>query len=119
MKPKTLTQTFNSGVVNIYSVGDIAHPGGMPKEGLTLKVGSLRYHERTVGMSRFWAAMQNQTKVDMVLRMPRLETVSTHDVAIPIDGRQYEIKQVQYPEDIDPPAMDLSLERLDKEYDLA
>lgn len=118
MKPKTLTQTFNSGIVNIYSVGDIAPPGGMPKEGLTLKVGSLRYHERTVGMNRFWVAMQNQTKVDMVLRAPRVGTVSTHDVAIPVDGRQYKIKQIQYPEDVEPSAMDLSLERLDSDYDL-
>jgi hypothetical protein len=70
-------------------------------------------------MSRFWAAMQNQTEVDMVLRMPRLGTVSTHDVAIPIDGKQYDIVQIQYPEVIDPLVMDLSLKRLDKEYDLA
>ena len=35
-------QTFNDGVANIYSVGNIASPGGMPKDGLTLKVEALR-----------------------------------------------------------------------------
>lgn len=113
------TQTFNDGVVKIYSVGNIAAPGNMPKEGLTLKVGPLRYKERTVGLNRFWVAMQNQARVDMVLRMPRIGIVSTHDVAIPPDGKQYEVKQVQYPEEIEPPVMDLTLERLDKDYDLA
>lgn len=112
-------QTFNDGIVNIYSVGNIAADGNKPVEGLTLKAGPLRYHERTVGMSRYWAAMQNQTKVDLLLRVPQLRNVSTHDIAIPNDGKQYEIKQVQYPEDVEPPVMDLSLERLDSDYDLA
>lgn len=112
-------QTFNDGVVNIYSVGNIAAPGNMPKEGLTLKVGSLRYKERTVGMNRFWAAMQNQTRVDLMLRVQRLRNISPHDVAIPNDGEQYKIIQVQYPEDVEPSVMDLSLERIDAVYDLA
>lgn len=120
MLPKT--QMFNDGVVSIYSVGNIASPGGMPKEGLTLKVSSLRYKERTVGMGRYWAAMQNNVKVDMVIRVPcapmRLETVSTQDIVIPIDGQQYKIVQIQKPEDIYPPVMDLSLERLVQKYDI-
>ncbi len=119
MKPQTLTQTFNSGIVNVYSVGNIADPGDMPREGLTLKAGPLRYDERTVGMNRFWAAMQNQVKVDMVIRAPRIDAISTHDIAIPVDGTQYEIKQVQYPPDVEPPVMDLTLEKLDSDYDLA
>jgi hypothetical protein len=112
MKPLK-PQTFNDGVVNVYSVGNIADVGSMPKEGLTLKVGPLRYHERTVGMNRFWAAMQNQSRVDLVLRVPQRREVLTHDIAIPTDGKQYKIKQIQYPEDISPPVMDLSLERIE------
>jgi len=118
MKPLK-PQTFNDGVVNIYSVGNTAPPGDMPKEGLTLKVGPLRYKERTVGMNRFWTAMQNQSRVDLLLRVPQIREVSTHDVAIPSDGQQYKIMQIQYPEEIKPPVMDLSLERIDKAYDLA
>jgi len=38
--------------------------------------------------------------------------VSTQDVAIPNDGRQYRIVQVQYPEDVQPPVMDLTLEEV-------
>jgi len=108
MKP----QTFNDGVVNIYTVGNTAAPGSMPQEGLTLKVGPLRYKERTVGLNRFWAALQNQARVDLLLRVPQIREVSTHDIAIPNDGKHYDIVQIQYPEDIEPPVMDLSLERI-------
>lgn len=113
------TQTFNDGVANIYSVGNISPPGGMPKEGLTLKVGPVRYKERTVGMSRFWTAMQTNARVSRLLRMPKITTVSSQDVIIPTDGEQYKVLQVQYPEDIYPPVMDLSLERIDATYDIA
>jgi len=103
-------------------VGNIAPPGGMPKEGLTLKVSSLRYKERTVGMSRYWAAMQANVKIDMVIRVPyvpiKAKAISTQDIAIPIDGEQYRIVQIQKPEDIYPPVMDLSLERLVQKYDI-
>lgn len=112
------TQYFNDGVVNIYSVGNIAPPGNMPKEGLTLKVGPLRYKERTVGMGRFWTAMQAQVKIDQVIRVQQLRSISTQDIAIPNDGKQYEIKQIQYPEDVEPPVMDLSLERVEADYDI-
>jgi hypothetical protein len=113
------TQSFNDGVVQIYTVGNIAQSGNMPKEGLTLKVGPLRYKERTVGMGRFWTAMQAQAQIAQVLRVPQIRSVSTQDIAIPNDGKQYEIKQIQYPEDVDPPVMDLSLERVEADYDLA
>lgn len=116
---KKQTQTFEDGVVSIYSVGNIAVAGNMPKEGLTLKVEKLRYDEKTVGMSRFWISKQAQIKIDLLIRTPQLREVSTQDVAIPKDGKQYKILQIQYPEGIFPPVMDLSLERLVQEYDIA
>lgn len=114
-----VSQAFNDGIVNIYSVGNIALAGNKPKEGLTFKVGPLHYEERTVGMGRFWTALQAQVKIEMVLRVPRLRSVSSQDVAIPNDGQQYEIKQIQFPKDVYPPVMDLSLERLSADYDIA
>lgn len=116
---KQKTQSFKDGVVNIYSVGNTAESGNKPKEGLTLKVGNLRYDERTVGMSRFWAALQAQVQIDLIIRTPQQRNVSTQDIAIPIDGQQYKIKQIQYPPDVYPPSMDLSLERLEAAYDIS
>lgn len=111
-------QTFNDGIVSIYSVADISEPGGMPQEGLTLKR-SLRYKERTVGISRFYSALQNNVNVSSVLRCPCLRNVSTQDIAIPNNGKQYAIRQIQYPEDIYPPVMDLTLERIEQTYAIA
>lgn len=115
MKPTT--QPFKDGVVKIYKVTNISLPGNMPKDGLVIK-NNLRYDERTVGMSRFWTAMQAQVKVEQLLRVPRLNTISTQDIAIPIDGEQYKIIQIQYPQDAEPPCMDLSLERIDSDYEI-
>lgn len=113
------TQTFNDGVANIYSVDNDASSGDMPKEKLRIKISSLRYKERTVGMSRFWTAMQINAKISRIFRMPRITSISPQDIIIPTDGEQYKIVQVQYPEDIYPPVMDLSLERMVQKYDIA
>lgn len=67
-------------------------------------------------MNRFYAAMQNNVKVDMVIRVHRLSDVSTQDVAV-VNSEQYKIKQVQYPSDVESPCMDLSLERVVQNYD--
>jgi hypothetical protein len=102
------TQTFNDGIVCIYDLAD---------DVLTLKR-SLRYHERTVGLSRHYTAKQSQVKIAYVLRCPRLRDVSAQDIAIPNDGKQYRIEQIQYPEDIEPPVMDLTLSELLAVYDI-
>lgn len=119
-KQKIQNQTFNDGIANIYTVNNIAPPGGMPKEGLVLKVENLRYEERVVGMSRFWTAMQGHTKIERLLRFLRVDSVKRDDVVIPTDGTQYRIKQIQYPQsEAYPPCMDLSLERIEAAYDIA
>jgi len=108
-------QSFPDGVVSVYKVTDLALPGDLPKEGLVLKQ-SLRYRERTVGMSRFYQALQNNIKVDFVIRCPEVRGLSEKAadilVAVLIDGQQYQVMQIQYIEDSAPKSMDLSLERL-------
>lgn len=111
------TQSYNDGVVSVYTVSDVSQPGEMPVEALTLKE-ALRYEERTVGLTRFYAALQNNVNIKYVLRCPRIRSVSTQDVAVPVDGKQYKIVQVQYPQDVEPPSMDLTLEELSPAYDI-
>lgn len=111
------TQSFNDGVVKIYNVTNTAGSGDMPQQTITLKQ-TLRYKERTVGLQRFWAAHQANVTVNYVLRCPCLRDVSAQDVAIPNDGKQYRIVQIQYPEDVDPPVMDLTLEEIKQVYDI-
>ena len=119
MIPKTITPPLNDGILNIYNVDNIAEPGNKPKQGLKVKVSNLRYEERTVGMTRYWTALQANARVQQVLRVPRINTVHTDDVAVPTDGTQYKIIQVQYPPGIDPKMMDLSLEKVEVVYDIA
>jgi hypothetical protein len=102
-------RTFNDRRCEDYEVPNTAPPGVWPVEGITLNQ-TLRYKERTVGLQRFWAAHQASVTVNYVLRCPCLRDVSAQDVAIPNDGKQYRIVQIQYPEDVDPPVMDLTLD---------
>ena len=111
------SQQFNDGIVKIYDVTNTAPDGGMPIEGITLKQ-TLRYKERTVGLTRRNFARQDNVVIKYVLRCPRLRDVSAQDIAIPNDGKQYRIWDVQYPEDIDPPVMDITLEEMKAVYDI-
>lgn len=118
MKP--ITQTFNDGVLTVYKVGNIAGLGNMPKDGLVPKFdNTLPYEERTVGVTRFVANKQDQSVIEQLLRIPRINGIAREDVVIPIDGEQYKIKQVQSINDVEPRCLDLSLERVDVAYELA
>lgn len=116
MPKQTRTQTYNDGLCQICEVANIASPGEMPRDGLREKV-ELRYEERTVGMNRFWTAMQAHSRIDFLIRTPQIRSVSVHDVVVLPGDEQYEIKQIQYPKDVEPPSMDLSLTRLETRYD--
>lgn len=113
---KAKAQTYNDGVVRLYRVSDAAAPGCAPVERPVLR-GRLRYEERTVGVTRHYAAMQARDRIDLVLRCPRFP-VSALDVAVPNDGRQYRVTLVQHPKDVEPPCMDLTLQRLEMDYEL-
>ena len=106
-------QTFNSGIVDIYEVENAAAPGGMPA--LRLKVPvmyALRFDERVVGYGRRMQGLQASMTIDRLFRCPRQESVNTKCIAIH-KNVQYRIRQVQFPPDIYPPVMDLSLERVE------
>lgn len=117
MKLKTLTQTFNDGVLSIFKVENIAESGNMPKDGLVLKYGPLRYEERIVGITRNTYAMQSQSSIEQLLRIQRIGDVSVHDVVILSNGSQFDVYQAQYINDTEPRCIDLSLTRLEVAYE--
>ena len=92
---KTKFESFNDGVVDLHKVTDLALPGDLPVEGLVLKQ-TLRYKERTVGLNRYYEALQHDIKVDYVIRCPEVRGLSEKAtdilVAILIDGQQYAVK---------------------------
>lgn len=105
------TQTFNDGYLRVFRIENTAQPGDAPRPEPVQKYG-LRYAERSVGVTRMYQAMQAGQQIDLLLRCPRLP-LSPLDIVIPNDGLQYRIESVQYPADVTPECMDLTLRRLD------
>lgn len=114
-----VTQTFNSGYAVVYAVNDAARPGYAPVQALT-RIIRVDYEERRVGVTRFFAAAQNQIRIDKLIRVPRVDAISTQDVIVLNgDGVQYAVDQVQTVDGIFPPSMDLTLTRVEQVYSYA
>lgn len=112
-----ITQELNSGVVYIYSVEDSAQPGYQPKPALKLKL-TLRYEEQHLGINRLYLSRQNQAEVEKVIRVPRQDSISNQDVAILENGSQYSIDYTQTVQDVYPPCLDLSLVKVEQNYEV-
>ena len=113
-----VTQGFNDGVVRIFSVSDAAAPGWQPKPVPKLKV-TLRYQERTMGIQRYYAAQQNQVELRRVIRVPRAGDVTSQDIAVTEDGRQYRVDLVQAVQEVWPASVDLTLAAVEQVYDVS
>lgn len=114
-----ITQEMNSGVVKIYSVEDSAQPGYQPKPALKLKL-TLRYEEQRLGINRLYLSRQNMAEVEKVIRVERQDEapISNQDVAILENGSQYSINYTQTVQDIYPPCLDLSLVKIEQNYEV-
>ena len=88
-----------------------------PVEKLNLKV-KLRYEEQRLGIQRYYSGRQNQAEIERVIRVPRAGKVSSQDVAITEDGHQYRIDMVQAAVDVYPACVDLTLARIDQNYEV-
>lgn len=111
-------QTFNDGVVRIYEVKNTTIPGKTPKKSLVFKE-TIRYKAKTVGITRMNLAKQNNSKADKLIECPRREVVTATSVAMLQDGKQYQVINLQYPEEREPPTMLITMERLGKLYDIS
>ena len=112
-----ISQSYNDGVVYIYRAKNDAAPGDTPHKKLVRK-GQLNFENRTVGMARFYTAMQAGIKISRVLRVPQGFEVSAQDVAVLLgDKTQYSIVQVQATQDVWPASLDLTLEEVVRKYD--
>ena len=112
-----ITQEMNSGVVKIYSVEDSAQPGYQPKPALKLKL-TLRYEEQRLGINRLYLSRQNLAEGEKVIRVPRQDSISNQDVAILENGSQYSIDYTQTVQDVYPPCLDLSLVKVEQDYEV-
>lgn len=112
-----ITQGFNDGVVSVYTVKNIAQSGYRPAEGLEKKL-TLRYAEQRLGINRLYMSRENQVEIERVLRVPRNNAISSQDIAVMENGKQYRIDYVQSISDVWPACMDLSLTKIEQEYEV-
>ena len=113
-----ISQSYNSGVVTVYRVTDGARPGFASAPVLEKKA-VLRYEEQRLGLTRLYLSRQNQVRVEKVIRVPRGPEVSSRDVAVTEDGRQYRIDAVQLADRVRPPSLDLTLTKAEQVYDVS
>ena len=113
-----ITQSFNDGIVTVYSVKDTANPGYKPKSELAYKV-KLCYEERRLGIQRYFSGKQNQIKIERVIRCPATGQVSTQDVAITEDGQQYRVDLIQKADGVYPPSVDITLLHIAQKYEVS
>lgn len=103
---------LDSGLLTILAKENTAAPGMMPGYGY-VKRSEHFYEERTVGVARFYTALQANQRIDIVARIWQDRGVETAHLG-EIGGRRYRIRQVQHTKDGDGlPVTDLALERMD------
>lgn len=105
----------DKGIVMLLREPDNSSDGNMP-DGVPKVYHRAWYAERTVGMSRYYAAQQANTQIDRLIRigLPRGDIViKADDIAILGDGYRYRIAQAAYifDEGAGEDVVDLSLER--------
>lgn len=104
-----ISQSYNDGIVKIYSVEDAGSIGYQPVEQLTLVV-ELAYEERRVGVQRYYDAKQAQETVKRVLRVQHIpQPPGPQNKAVTEDGAAYRIDLIQKAPDVWPPSDDLTL----------
>jgi len=116
MKKKKI-QIYNDGVITIFTVGNIAEKGNMPIEGIVEKL-RLRFRRRTIGHTRFHESLQENIKIDEIVRCPYRPEVSIQDKAFFFGSEdRYEVKKVVFIENTKPKEMELLLERVESNHD--
>ena len=110
---------MDSGTCRIYTVTDAAGNGEMPAPTLH-EYGDYEwaFEDRMISYSRQYAAMGVDQQIDRIIRIWRTP-VRIGDVVV-IEGEQYRIDNVQPTLDDDSlQVVDLTLRRLEENYDIA
>lgn len=105
------------GFLTVYDLRNIAQQGLMPKEVL-VEVCDAYFGDRTIGVTRQYAALGADRRIDRLVRIWEDNRVTTGQYVI-INGAQYRIDMLQGLHDDDGlSVMDLTLIRLEDNYDV-
>lgn len=93
--------TFNDGIVDIYDTNN-------DDEIISDSLKRYYFGNRTVGVKRFYAAYQNDITLKKVIHIHFFKDM-TSDKAVVIDNTRYNVEQVQFDKNSNPPCTILSL----------
>ena len=94
-----ISQSFNDGIARIYRLTDKAPPGYLPDPQPEL-VAALRYEEQRLGVTRYYAAQQNNVQIEKVIRIP---------AGAPVAAQEFDVNLVQTVPSVWPASLDLTL----------
>ena len=86
--------TYDDGILTVYRPQNTAGPGDKPQPGLKF-IGRHYYSISSLGVTRYYAAMQAGQDVSAVVAVPGWNDIITNDIVILDDGRQYRAEMVQ------------------------
>lgn len=109
---------LDSGIINICVLINLAEDGLMPVDALQ-RIDRQWYGERTVGFSRQYSAKGVSEQVDMLVRIHYNKRVRIGMYGMLGNGEQYRITNVQQVDDDGLKYTDLTLMRLEHNYDVA
>ena len=110
--------TFDDGVLKIYKIENVAESGKKPKKGLR-EVAKEYYNLDTVGITRYYQALQAQSQISNVVNIWQDRAISPEMICILEDGLQYRISFVQHlKEEEGLQITKLTLERIGENYEL-
>lgn len=107
---------FNDGIITFYTVENTAGNGRKPEKKYT-KYGFCGYDERTVGASRYAAALQHDVRLSLLVRTPCIFIDTSYVVTLEpyshVEAGVFTVYQVQQVNENGLPMTDISLERLE------
>jgi len=106
---------LDTGIAVFYHPVEQAAGGMAPSDGTAFH--RCWYGERTVGLTRYYTARQNNDRVDKLIRINReglWADIGADDYCVLVDGCRYKILQIQYLRDEEAGAdvCDISVERI-------
>lgn len=104
---------LDRGIVSLRRTDGTAYNGNM-FGGEPAEYHCAMYGERTVGMNRYYAAQQANTKIDRLIRILAYDDVRADDIAYLADGYRYRVVQSQavFDSEAGCDVTDISLERI-------
>lgn len=86
--------TYDDGILTVYRPENTAGPGDKPQPGLTFR-GRYYYSISSLGVTRYYAAMQAGQDVSAIVTVPGWDDIITNDIVVLDNGRQYWAEMVQ------------------------